>query len=214
MDANDYQKWDMHHHLVPEFYVRELENLGTKQVGGFSFPKWSPEASLKMMAKANITKAFLSLSGPGVYFRDDQFSRSFARRVNDYLGTITQAHPNQFGGFASVPLPDVQGALSELTYALDTLKLDGIVLMSNVDDQYLGNADYREFFAELNRRKTTVFVHPNLSTKRRDHGLLEPIYWWQNDTTRTLIDFIRSGFHREFPQIKFIRNYTAVAGET
>ena len=42
-----------------------------------------------------------------------------------------QTYPNHLGGFAALPLPDIDGALEELTYALDELKLDGVVLFSN-----------------------------------------------------------------------------------
>ena len=205
MNAKHYQKWDTHHHMIPDFYVDEMEKLGLKKISGLQHPKWTPATSLKLMAQFNITKAFLSVSLPGVYFRDNRFSRDFARRCNTYLARLTQDHPAQFGGFASVPLPDVEGAMDELTYALDTLKLDGLVLMSNVNDKYLGSKEYREFFAEVDRRKATIFVHPNLV--REDHKYLAPLYWWQNDTTRTLIDYLRSGYHREFPNIRFILSH-------
>ena len=72
-------------------------------------------------------------------------------------------YPDRFGAFALLPLPDVDGALRELEYSIDTLNLDGVVLMSNVEGHYLGDPAYEELFAELNRRKWVVFIHPNNS---------------------------------------------------
>jgi Amidohydrolase len=74
-----------------------------------------------------------------------------------------QECPDRFGGFAALPLPDVDGALRKLEYGLDVLKLDGVVLFSNARGIYLGDARYRPLFAELERRAAVVFVHPTAS---------------------------------------------------
>jgi 6-methylsalicylate decarboxylase len=204
MEAKEYKKWDMHHHIVPEFYIKEMQKQGFGKLSSLVYPKWSPEISIKMMAEFNILKSIVSVSAPGVYFGDDNFSSIFARQCNEYIAKLIQDFPHQFGGFASVSLPDVESANKELEYAFDVLHLDGLILMTNVNDIYLGDKKYHEFYSELNRRQATVFIHPNLSLKREDHKLLNPLYWWQNDTAVTLVDFIRSGYHLEFPNIKFI----------
>jgi hypothetical protein len=61
-----------------------------------------------------------------------------------------------------VPLPDIDGALSELAYAFDTLRADGVILLSNYGDKYLGDAAFEPLWAELDRRQAVVFVHPGL----------------------------------------------------
>jgi aminocarboxymuconate-semialdehyde decarboxylase len=78
-----------------------------------------------------------------------------------------QARPERFGGFACLPLPNVEGSLAELSYALDTLKLDGIVLFSNARGVYLGDENLDPVFEELERRRAVVFVHPTQLTKER-----------------------------------------------
>jgi len=60
--------------------------------------------------------------------------------VNELSAALIQERPDRFGGFAALPLPDVDGALRALEYALDVLKLDGVVLFSNARGIYLGNA--------------------------------------------------------------------------
>ena len=47
--------------------------------------------------------------------------------------------PKRFGFFATLPLPDVEAALAEISYTLDTLHADGIVLLSNYTGIYLGD---------------------------------------------------------------------------
>src|SRR5690348_17251051 len=83
------------------------------------------------MDDASIDVAITSVSSPGVHVGDDARARSLARRCNELAGELIQARPDRFGGFAALPLPDVDGALEELSYAIDVLKLDGVVLFSN-----------------------------------------------------------------------------------
>lgn len=207
MKGKKYLKWDIHHHIVPEFYVEEMKKMGMTEFNTLKWPKWGPESSLKMMDTLQIEKAFVSISAPGIFFKDAAFSQKLSRRCNEYIAKMIKDHPERFGGFASVALPDVTSALREMEYALDILKLDGISLMSNVNGKYLGDKDYREFYAELDKRNAIIYIHPNGITRRDDHRFLNPLYLWQNDTTRSIIDFIKSGYHRDYPNIRWILSH-------
>ena len=103
--------------------------------------RWSKEAALSFMDDAEIDVAVTSISSPGVHVGDDARARSLARRCNELSAELVQTRPDRFGGFACVPLPDVDGALAEVAYALDVLKLDGVVLFSNARGIYLGDPE-------------------------------------------------------------------------
>lgn len=207
MKRSNFEKWDVHHHIIPKFYKEELKIAGVTDIFGFKQPKWTEDMQLRMMKKHNFTKVFMSISTPGVYFNGNDFSRRLARRCNEYMADIIYRNPEKFGGFAAVPLPDVEGAITELKYSLDELKLDGVGLLSNVNGNYLGKKEYREFFKELNDRNAVVFVHPTARPEKSDHRLLNYMYLFMLDTTHTMIDFIRSGYHRDYPNIKFILSH-------
>ncbi|WP_052085892.1 amidohydrolase family protein [Clostridium sp. HMP27] len=207
MKGKKYLKWDIHHHIVPDFYVEEMKKMGMMEFNTLKWPKWTPESSLKMMNTLQIEKAFVSISAPGIFLKDAAYSEKLSRRCNEYIAKMVKDYPGRFGGFASVALPDVTSALREVEYALDILKLDGIGLMSNVNGKYLGDKNYREFYSELNKRNAIIYVHPNGITHRDDHRFLNPLYLWQNDTTRTVIDFIKSGYHRDYPNIRWILSH-------
>ena len=83
-----------------------------------------------------------------------------ARRVNEYVATLVTTHPGRFGNFATVPLPDVDGAVIEAEYALDSLAAEGVVLLSNYEGKYLGDKGYTALWESLDARSAIVFIHP------------------------------------------------------
>ena len=120
---------DVHSHVLPPEYVSTLDQRGIKPVGGVSWPKWSPELALEMMDNNGIKKTILSLSEPGVFFGDEPLALHLAHLSNEYCTHVIRDFSPRFGAFAFLPLPFVDGALKELEYALDTLELDGVVLI-------------------------------------------------------------------------------------
>ena len=105
-----------------------------------------------------------------------------------------------------MPLPDVDGALEELTYALDVLKLDGVVLFSNSNGVYLGDKSFEPVFAELERRAAVVFVHPTASpdASKAGLGLPDTLIDFTADTTRAVAQMHYSNRFARTPDIKYI----------
>jgi predicted TIM-barrel fold metal-dependent hydrolase len=169
-------------------------------------PTWSPAKSLDDMEKNGVTTAMLSLAVSGVTFDAGEGGRSLARKSNDYGAQLVKDHPNNFGLLAALPMPDPQGSLKEIEYALDTLHADGIALLTSYGDKWLGDATYAPVFEELNRRKAAVFVHPNVPNccaKLLAHvpdSTIEFLF----DTTRTIESLLVSGTFSKFPNVQFI----------
>lgn len=82
---------------------------------------------------------------------------------------IVRDHPGRFGLFASLPLPDIDGALAEIGYAFDILDADGVIMETNVHGVYLGDQRLEPVFAELARRGPPCF-----STPRHRHAGSRP----------------------------------------
>ncbi len=196
---------DTHHHMLPDFFWRET-NHPDNPVGGIAPPPWSKEGSLALMDEAGIDFAVTSVSTPGVHIGDDAKARSLARRCNELAATLMRDHPDRFGGFACIPLPDVDGSLKELEYALDVLKLDGIVLFSNSCGVYLGDERLKPVFDELNRRGAVVFVHPTASPDPVAHtlGLPDSLIDFPHDTTRAVAQMHYSNRFARTPNVKYI----------
>ena len=196
---------DIHHHMLPDFFWAAT-NEGTDPVGGITPPPWSRDAALAFLDDAGIDVAITSISTPGVHTGDDTAARALARRCNELSATLVRQRPDRFGGFACLPLPDVDGSLAELQYALDVLELDGVVLFSNARGVYLGDRRLDPLFAELQRRKAVVFVHPNASPDPSAHslGLPDSLIDFTADTTRAIAQLHYSNTFARTPDVKYV----------
>ena len=193
---------DVHHHMLPPFYM----DLRRKDTNTASMPAWSPAKSLDDMGQNGVTTALLSLAVSGLTFDAGESGRSLARKSNDFGAQLVVDHPGSYGLLAALPLPDPQGSLVEIEYALDTLHADGIALLSSYGDKWLGDPAYVPVFEELNRRKAVVFVHPNAPNccaTLMPHVPASAIEF-PFDTTRAIESLLLNGTFSHFPNIKFI----------
>ena len=196
---------DVHHHILPDFFWAAT-NEADHPVGGILPPPWSKGAALSFLDDAGIDIAITSISTPGVHTGDNAAARDLARRCNDLAAELVRHHPDRFGGFACLPLPDVDGSLEELRYALDVLRLDGVVLFSNALGVYLGDHRLVPLFDELQRRKAVVFVHPNASPDPAAHalGLPDSLIDFTADTTRAIAHLHYSNTFVRTPDVTYI----------
>ncbi len=198
---------DVHAHFLPECYTQALNKAGLKTLdGGFPVPGWSAEAALEMMARQGIEVAMISLSSPSTHFLPVAEKPRLVREVNDAGNALVRSHPGKFGFFASLPLPDVDAAMMEMRRAFDTLGVDGIVLETNIVGEYLGSPRFAPIFAELNRRKAVVFLHPTSPAcfDALALGRPAPLLEFPLDTTRTIVDLLYSRTLQTNPDLKVI----------
>jgi 6-methylsalicylate decarboxylase len=204
---------DVHHHFVPDFYREALLAAGVTQPDGMpAIPAWSEESALAFIDEMGIATAYLSISTPGVLI-EGTVAADLARRVNETAAELVTNHPGRFGSFATLPLPDVASSMTEIAFALDTLKLDGIVMLTHYGDTYLGDPRLDPIFDELNRRKAIVFIHPTspICCEQTALGFPRPMIEFMFDTTRTVTNLIYSGTLDRCPDISWIIPHAGAA---
>ena len=201
---------DVHNHLIPPPYLA----AGRPQIaaGADTDPSpvlnWNPAHAIEEMDRTGVAVAMLSMSTPGLSMlggtRDQ--TRKLARACNEYAASLLRDFPGRFGNFAAMPLPDVEGSLAEAVYALDVLKADGIGLLTSYNDKYPGDPAFRPLFAELNRRKAVVFVHPTSPQCCATilPGIASSLEEFMFDVTRAITSLLFGGTFAMFPDIRFI----------
>ena len=206
-----HRRIDVHHHAVPAPYAEWLRTKGISDAGGRALPAWSPEESLRLMDEQGIATAILSVSAPGVHLapgpQGDEEARAMARRVNELLARVVQDHPGRLGFFATLTLPDVDGALEEAAHALDTLRADGVILLANTHGEYLGAPEHEPLLAELNRRRAVVLVHPRELPGPAVEGIPPFAADFLLDTTRAAYRLVLSGAVARHPNLRIILSH-------
>jgi len=205
---------DVHQHVVPPFWAKALPDHGGDPSGPRSgdpshsvLPPWSPERAIDFMDSQEIATGILSLTAPGVVGWDNSDRWEMARRVNEYTSELVAKRPDRFGHFATLPLPDINGALRELEYALDTLRADGVILLTNYAGRYLGEAAFEPVWAELDRRQAVVYAHPGQPPLLTASGLAGPLVDYPFDTTRTAVQLVLNGMVDRYPRVRIILSH-------
>jgi predicted TIM-barrel fold metal-dependent hydrolase len=162
------------------------------------------------MDDAGIDFAMLSLSTPGVPAGACPPARAPPRRCNEFSADLVRSQPNRFGGFACLPLPDVDSSLEEFSYALDVLDLDGFVLFTNSNGVYLGDPALEPVFEELERRKAIVYVHPNPLPDASTHalGIPDNLLDFPMDTNRAVAQMHYTNRFARTPNVKYIFSHS------
>ncbi|KAI8679143.1 Amidohydro-rel domain-containing protein [Fusarium keratoplasticum] len=220
---NPVERIDTHSHFVPPFWRAESVKHGYGMPDGMpGIPPWTEEAHLEMMRKANITKSVVSITSPGTHLvpGDDALARNITRRCNEFAADLKRRHPDKFGFWASLPLPDVEGSLAEINYALDTLGADGVALLTNGHGVYLGNAALDPIFEALNQRNATIFIHPTSPCTRYGNTTqpVAPLAQYPNpmfefffDTARAVVNMFVSGTIDKSPNVTIILSHAGGA---
>jgi predicted TIM-barrel fold metal-dependent hydrolase len=200
---------DVHAHFTTPSYIEKAKAAGNREPDGMPeayWPDWTPERHLQLMDEAGIGLTLLSLSSPGVHFGEDAAARSLAREMNDFAAEVSTTHPDRFGYFAVLPLPDVEGSLAEVDRTFDTMGARGAIVKSNNHGLHLGAKRLSPVLTELNRRSAVVLLHPTscVGHEMLSDGRPQPMIEFLFESGRTVVDFILSGAAEAYPQIRLI----------
>src|SRR3989442_7938531 len=222
-------KLDLHTHYYRPAYFERIErsggdfSFGTSPAGqriiryrgarffGITAPMTDVAKRLEDMDRVGIDTEVLSLSTPNVFFVEGKAQADVARMANDAYAELAERHPGRFLGFASIPMDDPDAALSELARAMDELRMQGVVLLSNIRGRALADPVYRPFFEEADRRRLCVFVHPMipLTAEPFSEYVLGPIVAVPFDTTLPVAKLFYAAALKRLPNIRWPRAHSS-----
>lgn len=223
--TEDLTRIDVHSHFVPPFWREASIEYGYGQPDGMPvIPAWTEEDHVRWMQSANISKSIISITSPGTHLDPANLTlaRDLTRRCNEFAADIKRRRPDQFGFWASLPLPDVEASLEELAYAMDVLGADGVAVLTNVHGVYLGDPALRDVFDALETRGATVFVHPTSPCIGDGQGgagspaaplgqFPNPMFEFLFDTARAVMNLFIQGVVDRCPSVNFIISHAGGA---
>ena len=192
---------DMHSHLITPEFLSALQGEERLLDEGFSLPRYDVEAHLRWMDEAGIATSVLTLAAP------QPMSAQVVRHTNEAAAALKREHPGRFLFCAALPLPDVDAAIREAVYALDTLGADGIKLATNVQGQYLGAPELDPLFAVLNERRALVVLHPHRPEPVNRQVMQQTPLAMQeylSETTRAVANMITRNVLSRYPHVKVV----------
>jgi len=122
---------DVHHHFVPPLFEQTARerNLLNPALSGLNAGR-----SIDEMDRNGVASAVLSIPSPGAWCGNVELAQRIARDANDCAARLVSDHKGRFGMFATLTLPDLDSSLTEVAYAFDQLKADGIHMWTNYGD--------------------------------------------------------------------------------
>jgi predicted TIM-barrel fold metal-dependent hydrolase len=199
---------DVHHHISPPAYIKAIgpENMvNSYPASRTAAYDWTPAMAIEMMDKGGTATAITSLYS-ATFLAEHSDRRRLAREANEYAANMKRDYPGRFGSFAVLPMPDVDGSLKEIEYAMDVLKADGVYMVTSYGNKWLGNPAFAPVWEELNRRKATLYTHPTVPHFLEDliTDIPDTAIEINTDTTRSIADVIFSGTAGRSPNVNVI----------
>ena len=177
---------------------------------GFMTPRpemFDYEARLKAMDEAGVDMAILSLTGPNVYWGNEEASARAAHVINDSFAAACAKYPERLRWMASLPMQFPERALAELHRTLDRGAL-GVMALANIGGEPWTDERFAPIWHEIDRLALPVFMHPTVCCGFDQMGLADyqmaAGVGFPFDSTVAVSRMIYDGFFDRFPSLRLI----------
>lgn len=175
------------------------------------------ELRLSSMDEAGISRAALSLAGPGVQAEPNPATAvRNARKANDFLAEVIAKKPDRYSGFAHLAMQDAKAAADELERCMRELKFCGAMINGHTNGQYLDHPSLYPFWERAEALGAPVYIHPADPAAPfavlEGHTVLKRSTWeWGLETGSHALRLVFSGLFDRFPKAKLMLGHL---GET
>lgn len=171
---------------------------------------------LRIMDRDGVDMHLLSLTSTGVQMMDPDRAADVAVAANDQLAAVIRRHPDRFAGLATIPPHNPARAISELERAINKLKLNGVIINSHTDGEYLADRKYWPILEAISGLKVPLYIHPRapipaMAAAYREYHLEHAIWGYQAETGLHALHLIVSGVFDQFPNLKVVLGHMGEA---
>jgi|TARA_B100000809_G_scaffold56871_1_gene52924 aminocarboxymuconate-semialdehyde decarboxylase len=191
------------YNLRPDSEGRTVVMRGNIRFMTFTEPMFDPEMRFAPMDEVGVDMQLLSYTCPNIYWAGPDIVEHLTRTMNDHLASVCKQWPDRYRGLASVPLQNVELAISEMERAVDDLDMVGLIILANVNEKPLDSPEFEPFWAALNERKLPVLLHPTVPPGIDSMGMdqygLVPSIGFMIDTTLAVSRMVFAGVFERYP---------------
>jgi len=198
---------DVHSHFYPKAFAQKLQEIGTLNLqGNTAILTWEGrksaagigivniEAKLKEIKRMdNHVYSILSVPNPWTYFiRDKKEEIEIAKKCNEEISSIMRSYPSYFGGFATLPLNDIEASMEEAERAIKELNLQGFVIGTGINSSTIADDKYKELLDLISRLGKPILLHPGTLKTEENEGVLSVIASFPFETTYVILKMIKN----------------------
>lgn len=172
---------------------------------------------IEIMDRSGVDVHVLSLTSPGVQMFDADTATSLAETANDRLAEVIKKHPTRFAGLASFAPQDSKRAAREIDRAINRLKLNGLIVNSHTNGEYLDDKKYWPIFEAATAAGAAIYIHPrNMPDPcsfmlNAEVNLAGAIWGFQMETGLHAVRLIVGGVFDQFPDLKIVLGHMGEA---
>jgi aminocarboxymuconate-semialdehyde decarboxylase len=184
---------------------RQFVEFGGKRIGSALREFVDIETILAEQDKAGVDVVVLTpWSSLFRYDADLEASVQANHIQNDGLARLVAEHGSRVAALGTVPLQDSQAAVAELKRAVNELGLLGVEIGTNVNGVYLGDPQFRPFWAAAEELGAFIEIHPvpGIGGSAKKDYYLWNAYANPAETALTAAHMIMSGLLEEHPNLK------------
>jgi len=164
---------------------------------------------LRDMDVSGIDKMVLSLTAPGVQIFDAATANALAISTNDQLAEAIKKHPDRLAGLAAVAPQDPRAAAKEMERGIAKLKLNGVIINSHTQGEYLDDPKYWEIFEAAQALDAAIYLHPqtpppDMVMPYLARGFERAIMGFAHETSLHVLGLMTSGVFDRFPKLRIV----------
>jgi 5-carboxyvanillate decarboxylase len=172
---------------------------------------------ISIMDQAGVDLHVLSLTSPGVQLLNADTATSLATLANDQLAEMVKRHPTRYAGLASFAPQDPARAAKEIDRAINKLHLNGLIVNSHTNGEYLDNPKFWPIFEAATACNAAIYIHPRnppaaaAELLKADVNLWAAIWGYQQETGLHAMRLIVGRVFDEFPKLKIVLGHMGEA---
>jgi len=164
---------------------------------------------LRIMDADDVSMHLLSLTSPGVQMFDADTACEIATLANDRLAAAIARHHTRYAGLGAFAPQDPKRAVKEMERAINTLKLNGFILNSHTNGEYLDNPKYWPILECAEALDRAIYIHPRCPSRDMakpygDYGMYTALWAFQAEVSVHAMRMILSGLFERFPKLKIV----------